>query len=31
MTFQWPEMLWLGLLLPVLVLLYVWLRHLPEA
>jgi Ca-activated chloride channel homolog len=26
-TFQWPEMLWLGLLLPALVLLYVWLLH----
>jgi Ca-activated chloride channel family protein len=27
MTFLWPEFLWLGLLLPVLVLLYVWLMH----
>jgi Ca-activated chloride channel family protein len=27
MTFLWPEFLWLGILLPVLVALYVWLMH----
>jgi Ca-activated chloride channel family protein len=27
MTFLWPEFLWLGALLPLLVILYVWLMH----